>query len=185
MHHRRRAVATLVSGLGITMIVGYGALYYAFAVTAPAIMAEFGWSRFFTYGGLSAALLAGGLTAPFAGRLFDRIGVRLPMTAGALVAALALVVLATAQGRGGFLVGMVMVHVASTCVLYDAAFTGLSQIEGAGSRRIITILTLVAGFSSTLFWPLTDGLVASLGWRGTYLVYAGAMVVVCAPLHWF
>ncbi|RJF89764.1 MFS transporter [Oleomonas cavernae] len=179
-----RGFGGLIAGLGLTMIMGYGALYYAFTVMAPALMAEFGWSSSFTYGCFSLGLLAGGLMAPVAGRQFDRFGVRLPMTIGSAAAALALAAMALVQGPVSYGVALVLLQAASTFVLYDAAFTGISQIAGPRARRVITALTLIAGFASTLFWPLTTYLVDHLGWRETYLVFAAAMFVTCVPTHY-
>ena len=52
-------------------------------------------------------------------------------------------------------VPLVVAEVVSTLVLYDAAFACLVQIAGPDARRRIPHLTLIAGFASTIFWPLT------------------------------
>ena len=39
--------------------------------------------------------------------------------------------------------------------LYDAAFAALGRIYGDAARRSITGITLIAGFASTVGWPLT------------------------------
>src|SRR5690606_24669843 len=46
-------------------------------------------------------------------------------------------------------------------------------------------LTLIAGFSSTVFWPLTYFLNETFGWRETYLIYGALNLLLCAPLHAF
>ena len=53
------------------------------------------------------------------------------------------------------------------------------------ARRPITALTLAGGFASTVSWPATHLLIQSVGWRGTYLVYAALLALVAAPLHAF
>src|SRR6185312_16296447 len=65
------------------------------------------------------------------------------------------------------------------------AFATLGRIFGAAARRPITYLTLAGGFASTAGWPATHFLLESVGWRGTYLVYAASLALVCAPLHAF
>ena len=67
--------------------------------------------------------------------------------------------------------------------LYDPAFATLGRIFGAAARQPITVLTLAGGFASTVGWPTTHFLIGSIGWRGTYLVYAVLLAAVCAPLH--
>ena len=52
--------------------------------------------------------------------------------------------------------------VVMAAVLYDAAFTVITAQFGTSARKAITTLTLAGGFASTVFWPLTQWLVASL-----------------------
>lgn len=172
-----------VVGFGISMIVDYGALYYAFTVLAPHIGADLGWASSFTYGAISIAFFAAGLIAPLTGRLLDKYGGRYVMSAGTAIAALALVALSMAQGRVSFVVSLIVAEIAGTAVLYNAAFTTLTQIYGRGARRAITFTTLVAAFSSTLIWPLTSALLNVTDWRGVVMFLALLLVTVSLPIH--
>ena len=69
--------------------------------------------------------------------------------------------------------------------LYDPAFATLGRIFGAAARQPITALTLAGGFASTVSWPVTHLLLQTVGWQGTYLVYAAVLAFVAAPLHAF
>ncbi len=174
---------SLILALGVTQVVGYGCLYYAFAVLAPRITASFGWAAEWTYGGFAAGLLAGGLAAPVIGRLVDMHGARLVMSVGSGLAGLALFGLAEARGVWSYFAAMVLLEIIATMVFYDAAFAALSQARGAGARRAISQLTLIGGFASTLFWPLTSALLASLDWRDIFRLYAVLQWGLCLPLH--
>ena len=174
----------MIAALGITQIVGYGTLYYSFAVLAPLIAADLGLSLSWIYGAFSAALLIGGLGAPVAGRLIDRHGARAVMITGSLVAAGALLALSQVRGLAGLGAAVLVVEVATLLATYDAAFAALTQHFGrARARRAITTMTLMGGFASTLFWPLTGWLMAQTDWRATLLIYAMLHLVVCLPLH--
>jgi len=175
----------IIAALGITQTVGYGSLYYAFTVLAPAMTASFGWAPEWTYGGFSAGLLAGGLAAPWTGRFVDRYGARPVMAAGSVLAAAALLFLASASSAAAYFAAMIVVEIVSTMVFYDAAFAALAQAKGPAARRSISKLTLIAGFASTIFWPLTTALLTVLDWRDIYRIYALAQIVVCLPLHFF
>ena len=72
---------------------------------------------------------------------------------------------------------------ASALVLYDAAFAALVQATGTGARQRITHLTLIAGFASTLFWPLTSWMHSALDWREILIVFAALNLFVCLPIH--
>lgn len=173
----------LIVALGVTQVAGYGALYYAFAVLAPEITKSFGWAPEWTYGAFAAGLLAGGLAAPFSGKLIDRYGTRAMMSLGAVLAAGSLYALSQAREPVSFYGAMILLEIVSTLVLYDAAFTALTQAEGAGARRAISKLTLIGGFASTLFWPLSTALLAHYDWRAIYQIYALGYLVLCLPLH--
>ncbi|RAI41429.1 MFS transporter [Rhodoplanes roseus] len=171
--------------LGVTQVLAWGALFYPPVLTVPLIAAERGWSLSFTMGGFSAALLAAGLVAPLVGRLIDRRGGHVAMTAGSLSGALGLVLLAVATHPAAYLGAWVVIGVAMAASLYDPAFATLGRLFGAAARRPITLLTFVGGLASTVSWPATRALCDGLGWQGCCLVYAALLALVAAPLHAF
>lgn len=173
-----------VVALGVTQIVGYGTLYYAYAVMLPRIATDMGWSLSQAFGAFSIALFLGGFAAPLAGRTIDRKGGRVAMIAGSIGAALGLVALSQTTSLLTFCMAVIAVETAATFVLYDAAFPSLTQVTGPRrARRAITQLTLIAGFASTIFWPLTYWLTDHLTWREIFLLFAALHLLICLPLH--
>jgi hypothetical protein len=69
--------------------------------------------------------------------------------------------------------------------LYDAAFATLGRIYGKSARKPITGITLIAGFASTVGWPLTAWGAAAFGWRETCLAWAALHMLLGVPLHLF
>jgi MFS family permease len=169
--------------LGLTQIIGYGTLYYGFGVMADAIARDFGWAASRVFGVLSVGFLLGGLAAPVTGRLIDGYGAPRVMAWGSVASALALVLTAQAATPALFVAGMLLAQIAAMSVLYEAAFACLVQICGTSARSRINQLTLIAGFASSLFWPLTTALVDWINWRDTLLIYAAANMLICAPVH--
>ncbi|WP_066814349.1 MFS transporter [Frigidibacter mobilis] len=165
-----------------TQIIGYGSIYYAFPILAPAVALDFGVGEPLLFGLLSAGLLLGGIAAPSLGGLIDRIGAGRVMTAGSLVMALLLALLAAAPNIYVFGGLTLLIELFSFAVLYDAAFAMLAQKRPGDTRKAITRLTLIAGFASTIFWPLSGALLETFGWRGTQLIFA-ALQILCAALH--
>lgn len=172
-----------VLGLGVTQIVGYGTLYYSFGILAPDMARDFGLSVEWMFGALSAALLVGGFVSPSLGKWIDRFGAGRIMAAGSLIAALALVACALSPNRSSFVAALIVVEVAANFVQYGAAFALLVQLSPNVAQRSITYLTLIAGFASTIFWPITTALHAHLSWQEVYLVFAGMNILVCLPVH--
>ncbi len=171
--------------LGVTQILAWGGIYYTPVLIVPMIAREHGWSMSFAMGGFSFALLAAGLSAPYIGRAIDRFGGHVVMTAGSLLGALGLVLITLAEHRVAYVAVWILLGVALSASLYDAAFSSLGRIFGAAARRPITALTLAGGFASTVGWPATHYLTELVGWRGTYVIYAALLVVIAAPLHAF
>lgn len=172
-----------IAALGVTQIIGYGTLYYSFSILEPSISRDFGWSSEWMFGAFSGALLIGGLAAPFAGRWIDRFGAGRVMAGGSLVAALALVACVLAPSGATFVPALFAVEIASTLVQYSAAFSLLVQRHHGRAQRSIVYLTLIAGFASTLFWPLTTWLHSILTWQQVYLIFAASHLVLCLPIH--
>ena len=186
----RKAIPGLTIGptaivwlLGVSQIVGYGTLYYSFSILASDVAASLGWPVAWLYGSFSLALLAGGLVAPLVGQRIDRHGAGLVMVIGSGLCAAMLLAAALAPNAVAFTVAIVAMQAASSLVLYDAAFAALVQATGSNARLRITHLTLIAGFASTLFWPLTTWLRGGLGWREILMAFAAANLLVCLPIH--
>jgi MFS family permease len=178
-----KASALLIWALGATQIIGYGTLYYSFGVLAPEIAADFGVSKDLIFGLLSGALLAGGALAPRAGRWADAKGAGRLLAPGSVAAAIALAAAALSTNIWLFSVALIAMELASAFVLYSTAFAAIVQVGGSSAQRSITHLTLIAGFASTLFWPLTSGLQAMMDWRLIYGCFALLNLIVCLPVH--
>lgn len=180
-----KAPARLIWALGATQIIGYGSLYYSFSILAPDMAADFAVSPDTVFGMLSVALLIGGLIAPKAGRWADRFGAATLMVPGSIAAALALACAAYSTSFMMFGASLVAMELASSFVLYSTAFAAIVQAGGSKAQRSIVHLTLIAGFASTLFWPLTATLHQHLDWREIYLVFAALNAVICLPIHFW
>ncbi len=171
--------------LGVTQILAWGSIYYTPVLIAPLIAAERGWSVAFAMGGFSVGLLIGGFCASMVGRLIDDYGGHRVMPFGSLLGALGLVGLVNATHHVTYLIAWAVLGVAMSASLYDPAFATLGRIFGFKARAPITALTLAGGFASTVSWPVTYLLLQTTDWRGAYLLYAGVLALVAAPLHAF
>jgi hypothetical protein len=67
--------------------------------------------------------------------------------------------------------------------LYDPAFATLAGLYGRAARGPITGITLIAGFASTVGWPLSALLEAHFSWRGACLVWAALNLLIGLPLN--
>jgi predicted MFS family arabinose efflux permease len=105
------------------------------------------------------------------------------MTVGSVLGAVALLGVGWSPSYPVFFAAWILAGVASAGLFYPPAFAALTGWYGDGRVRALTILTLAAGFASTIFAPLTAALASDLTWRQTYLVLAAVLAVVTLPLH--
>lgn len=169
--------------IGVSMTVGYGTLYYPFAILGPEIARAQGWSNGFVFGVFSAALLTSAVTATLVGRAMDRFGARPVMVTGSCLAALTLANLSFIHSMAGFAVAMLLIEFSARMVQYETGFAALTAIHGRHARRPIAHVTLVAGFASTIFWPLIHWLLGYMDWRGVCLVLAATNLLIALPVH--
>jgi hypothetical protein len=102
-----------------------------------------------------------------------------------LVLGAGLILLARSQGVVGLAVAWMALGVGMALGLYDSAFATLTGLYGRAARGPITGITLIAGFASTIGWPLSAALDASLGWRGACLTWAAINLLIGLPLNRF
>ncbi|GLZ50672.1 putative transporter, MFS family protein [Actinomycetospora sp. NBRC 106378] len=169
--------------LCVTEITSWGALYYAFPVLLGPITADTGWSSTATVGAFSLGAIVSALAGIVVGRSIDRFGPRRVMTTGSVLGTLGLVGVALAPGLGWFYLAWAVAGVGQAATFYPPAFAAITGWYGDGRLRPLTSLTLVAGFASTVFAPVTAALVGILSWRDSYLVLALVLAVVTIPLH--
>lgn len=168
-----------------TEVISWGILYYAFPVLASSITADTGWSLATVTAAFSTGLLVSALAGIPVGHWIDRHGPRVVMTAGSLLGVPALIGIATAPTLPWFFAAWVLAGFAMAGTLYPPAFAALTRWWGPRRVTALTAVTLLAGFASAIFAPLTAALVESSDWRRTYLVLAVVLAVTTVPAHLF
>lgn len=180
----RGSRVTVVAAMGSTQTLAWASSYYLPAILGAPIAAALGLSASIFFGIFSAALLASAAMGPSVGRFIDRHGGRGVLAASNIVLAAGLVLLARAQGIVGLVIAWIPLAAAITMGLYDPAFSTLTRLYGREARNPITGITLIAGFASTVGWPVSAFMLSRYGWRDACLVWAALNFFVCAPVNW-
>jgi MFS family permease len=173
----------LVVTLGITETISWGVLYYAFSVFLAPMETDLGWSRGATTGAFSLALVLSGFAAIPVGRWLDRHGARLLMTAGSCVGVLLVLAWAWSATLLIFYLVWALIGLVMATLFYEPAFAVVAVWFDRKRTRALTALTLIAGFSSTVFLPLAAWLVQAQGWRAALVSLAVVMAVGTIPAH--
>ncbi len=172
----------LALAVGVGQVVSWGVSFYLPAVIAAPAAASLGAARVAIVGGISWALLVAGSAAPHVGSRIDRAGGRLILAASTFVIAAGLALLALSPDLAVWYLGWTVLGIGMAMGLYDAAFATVGSLLGPEAPAVITGITLIAGFASTIFWPLGTFLAAAIGWRNLLLFYAGLELVLNLPL---
>ena len=173
----------LILALGTTQTLAWASSYYIPAILADPIARDLGISSNWVFAAFSASLVLSALLGPRIGRQIDLVGGRSVLAISNLTLAAGLLLLGLASSIPLLVAAWLLLGIGMTCGLYDAAFGALGRIYGDTARRAITGITLMAGFASTIGWPLTALGLEHIGWRNTCFAWALAHILIGLPLN--
>lgn len=147
-------------------------------------MAEtFGLSPVWVFGAFSVALMVSALVGPWAGAQIDAFRGRGMLMLSNVIFAAGLTLLAVAPSPVVLFIGWAIIGLGMGIGLYEAGFATLVGIYGQEARGPITGITLIAGFASTVGWPLSGLMLATWGWREACIGWALIHLCLALPLN--
>ena len=173
----------LIWALGIAQIVSWGSLFYGFPLFVLPMMESFGWSLPLVNGAATIGLMTAGLCAYPIGALIDRHGGRVVMGVGSLGVATLLALWSSVTHVYQFYLIWVGLGACMAAVLYDPVFIVLTRRFNSDAKHAITLVTLIAGFSGTIFIPLVELMLELLSWRQALVILAVGNLLFCVPIH--
>jgi predicted MFS family arabinose efflux permease len=173
----------VIAALGTAQTLAWGSSYYLPAILADPIAHDLGISSNWFFAAFSASLVISGLLGPRVGRQIDRVGGRQVLCISNLVLAGGLALLGASTSLWTMSAAWLLLGIGMGLGLYDSAFGTLGRIYGHDARSAITGITLIAGFASTVAWPLSSLGLETIGWRDTCYAWALAHIVIGLPLN--
>lgn len=173
----------IVLALGSAQTLAWGSTYYLPAILAEPMASELGISTGNVFAAFSLALIVTAVLGPLSGKRIDHHGGRDVLALSSVVFALGLAMLGLANGPLMLWLGWLVIGIGMALGLYESAFSTLAGIYGRDARGAITGITLLAGFASTVCWPISGWLNAEFGWRATCLTWAAAHLLLGLPLN--
>jgi MFS family permease len=180
---RLNARTSVVAALGTAQTLAWASSYYLPAMLAVPMARELGEAPATVFAAFSLAMVVSAFVGPASGRSIDRWGGRPVLMVTNLLFAAGLAALGAATGPLGLFAAWALLGVAMGSGLYESAFAALVRLYRQEARSPITGITLIAGFASTVGWPLSAWLEARHGWRGACFAWAGLHLVVGLPLN--
>ncbi|WP_176086002.1 MFS transporter [Martelella sp. HB161492] len=175
----------LIGSLAVGQLIGWGAGFDMLSVTARPMGEALGIAYDLLFGGLTLFMLVLAVAGPPVGRLVTRYGARPFLSAGAVVMALGLVLLAACHGPIGYFAAWGVIGLGGAFALSNPAYAAIVEREGRHARRAIGLMMIVTGMSAGFAWPLFSFVVENAGWRTALFVGAGLLLFIAAPLNFF
>jgi predicted MFS family arabinose efflux permease len=175
----------IILALGTTQTLAWASSYYLPAILADPIGRDLGVSSNWIFAAFSASLVISALLGPRVGRQIDLVGGRSVLSMSNVTLAAGLALLGATYSIPVLVIAWLLLGVGMGFGLYDAAFAALGRIYGDAARRSITGITLLAGFASTVGWPLTAWGLETIGWRDTCFAWAVAHILIGLPINFF
>jgi MFS family permease len=181
---RRRSAWLVVAVSSVGLFLHFGSLLVnAFGVVLTMLCDQFQWSRGQVSDAFSLATLTATLAMPVTGWLTDRFGSRLPILVcmtlfGALYASL-------------YALTPNLWHLYAVFLLLGLVGPGTSAVPHASlisrwftERRGLALGLAMCGTAlGGVIWPrATQGLLDQFGWRKTYAISGGAVLLIAVPL---
>ena len=158
--------STAVWLLSLGQTLTYAGVMYAFPALLPDLIAHTGWGvADLAFGPTLGYLVMAALMA-LSGRLLDQGYGPLMMVIGPILAALCLVGLGMSQSLWQWNLYWIILGAAQAGCVYETCFALLTRRLGYGARAAITRVTLIAGFASTLAFPLGHWLGGAMVGKG-------------------
>nr|WP_306263543.1 MFS transporter [Pararhizobium sp. IMCC3301] len=170
--------------LAIGQTLAWAGLYYSFPAMLLRWERELGWSKPDLMAAITMAVLISGLVSPLAGHFIDRGRGPSLMALSAILGGVALVFLSMVSTLWQFYAIWAIIGLAMSGCLYEPCFALVTRARGADAKRSIIFITLIAGFASTISFPLVYTLAEAYGWRTTVVCFGLLVILIVSPLLW-
>ena len=178
-----RSRAWLLLAAAFTTFAIGAACMHSYTVFLIAFIEAFGWSRGESSVAYSVSQLVTGATSPLVGVLVDRLGPRRLILMGGFLLAAGLLASAYANALWQVVVlyGVVMT-LGANCLGLVVFVPILSRRFVRNRGMAVAVVQSANGFARAFSAPLSQVLIAGLGWRGAYLALGGFMAAAFLPL---
>lgn len=169
--------------LAVGQTLGFATLVFSFGGILPALLDGSGWSRAELALGPTLALLVSAVLAPLSGRLVDAGHGAALLSGAAALGAAGLLLLSGVGHYALWLAFWGLVGLGQAGSLYETCFAFLTRRLGGEARGAIIRITVLAGFASSLAFPVGALAGRALGWHGALAVFAALQLAITVPAN--
>lgn len=167
----------LAGGMLVIFIVG-GVFVNTFGVFLPVITDDFGWSRGTVALALSLGIMSFGLPSPLFGIIVARLGPRMTIIWGNLLAAFGIAALSLIQEVWQLYALYIIIGLGAGFGGYIAGTTLLANWFVKKRPLALGMFTACGGLGGFAFPPISTALIEAIGWRLSWVTLAGMVIVI-------
>ncbi len=172
----------VIVALGFAVMASVGScVFYSFGIFLKPMIADIGASRGATTIAYSIMMAIQGLLAPVVASIIGKFGTRKLMTTGLTLAAAGLALMSTATQTWQLFLFFGMMTGTGVALGHFLPLSTMATFWFSRKRAmVIGIIMAGAGAGTFVMAPVIAHLIASLGWRTTWLVLAGIVFTMAA-----
>lgn len=171
----------IAGGFLLTFFSSFGQTFFI-SLSAGDIRAEYGLS----HGGFGTlymlATLASAATLPQLGKIVDRISVASTVLLAAPVLAIACILMAWSRSLALLLLAVYLLRLFGQGMFTHIAMTAMGRWFAVQRGRAISLTAIGVNLGEAVFPISFVGVAALIGWRGSWLLAAGVLLVVALPV---
>lgn len=174
-HFRQHPV---IHQLGLSQILAYGALFYAFASIKTPLAQYAGTSEQAIINGLSVAFLLKAISAPWVGKAVDHFGAIRVLSLGLFMGGFGFAALAWIPDIRWIWLCLILIATGYAMATYEVAFGAAVQYDETQSRLNISVITFYGGVASSCTWLFLGFLIPALGIVGATMLTGGLLMAM-------
>ena len=155
----------------LSFFVGIGATIDALALLVKPMSESLGWTRTSIMGCVTVSSVVTALVSPFVGRIIDRYGARVLMTAGAIAGGGLLIAISRIDLPWQFyLLFGAGIGIARPCLSLVAPSALVSNWFIVKRGRALALATMGTSLSAVVLLPFTQHVITSMDWRAAWVM---------------
>ena len=174
--------AIMLLGFGQTLV--WACLYYIFPALLLRWEVALGWSKLDLTLGITLAISVSAVFSPIAGRIIDRGSGDVLLFISSVIGGVGLILLSLIVTIWQFYLIWILIGISISGCLYEPCFAFVTKYRGERAKHDIITITLIAGFASTICFPLTHIISNIFNWQVAVVLFSFVVIFIAAPMLW-
>ncbi|MEM6637849.1 MAG: MFS transporter [Pseudomonadota bacterium] len=176
----QRKLPIALLALGQTLV--WATIYYVFPAFLLRWEQDTDWTKAELTAAIMLAVFVSALAAPLVGGRIDRGHGAQTMGAAAVLGGCALIALSQVTEPWQFYGLWGVLGLSFAGCLYEPCFAIVTRVRGGLAKPAIILITLAAGFASTLSFPINNAVADAFGWRMALVATGTFTIGIVAPI---